>query len=64
MIRTYVMGRDIYRAMTGYDEKKEKRDAQKKQGDIQSQYPSKGSRTSSKEYAEGSGPRKAMMGDS
>jgi len=50
--------------MTGYDEKKEKKDAQKKQGDIQSQYPSKGSRTSSKEYAEGSGPRKAMMGDS
>ena len=62
MIRTYILGRDIYRAMTGYDEKKKKKDAQKKEGSIQSNYPSKGTR--SKDYAEGVTVRKPEMGDS
>jgi len=60
MIRTYVAVRDAYRAATGYDEKKKKEKAEKKEGDIQSKYPSKGTR--SKEYAEGVTVRKPEMG--
>lgn len=62
MIRTYVAVRDAYRAATGYDEKKKKEKAQKKEGEMQAKYPSKGTRT--KEYAEGVQVRKPDMGDS